>query len=97
MTSLLQRTSLARGPAVQKSGVEKSDFEESWMTRLPEGERAVLAVLAEAYPQAVERSQIDEMTSYKRSSRDAYLQRLSAKRLVVTERGAVRANAQLFD
>jgi hypothetical protein len=40
---------------------------------------------------------IDEATEYKRSSRDTYIQRLSARQLVVIERGGeVRAHAELF-
>jgi hypothetical protein len=71
---------------------------EHWMQRLPDGERKVLAVLVEAYPKAVERGQLDEATGFKRSSRDTYLQRLSARKLVVSEgRGAVRAAEELFD
>ncbi len=82
-----------------------SDFEplptgdalrEYWMQRLPEGERRVLQVLVEAYPKAVERERISDLTEYKRSSRDTYLQRLSARKLVQAEgRGAVRASAEL--
>lgn len=74
-----------------------SALREYWMTRLPEGERAVLAILADAYPDAVERTAIDDATGYKRSSRDAYLQRLYAKRLVTTDRGQARAREMLFD
>jgi hypothetical protein len=68
-----------------------------WLARLPEGERRVLEVLVAAYPTAVERTNLDEPTGYKRSSRDTYLQRLGARKLVVTEgRGAVRAAEGLF-
>jgi hypothetical protein len=51
---------------------------------LPEGERRVLALLIDHYPNAVGRQQIDNATSYQRSSRDAYLQRLGARELVET-------------
>lgn len=83
-----------------------SDFEplptgealrEFHLRRLPEGERRVLEVLISAYPDAVAREVIDETTDYKRSSRDAYLQRLSARQLVTSQgRGEVRASDQLF-
>lgn len=70
---------------------------EYWMNRLPEGERRVLDVLVESYPDPVERSKIDEVTGYQRSSRDAYLQRMKAKRLVeITGAGHVRASHELF-
>jgi uncharacterized protein len=71
---------------------------EYWLDRLPTGERAVLEVLIEAYPRAVTREAIDARTEYKRSSRDAYLQRLGTRQLVETVgRGEVRASAILFD
>jgi len=73
-------------------------LQEYHLGRLPEGERRVLAMLLAAYPGAVERAAIDDATGYKRSSRDAYLQRLGARELVVPDgRGAVRASAELFE
>jgi hypothetical protein len=63
---------------------------------LPEGERRVLEVLIARYPAPVDREIIDEETGYKRSSRDAYLQRLGARELIVGGRGAVRASEDLF-
>ena len=71
---------------------------EHWMGRLPEGERRVLEHLVSAYPDPVERSELDDATGYKRSSRDTYLQRLASRRLVVTEPGSrLRASGMLFD
>ena len=49
-----------------------------------------------AYPKAVDRDEVSAAAEYKRSTRDAYLQRLTARRLVVTERGQVRASEELF-
>lgn len=67
------------------------------LQRLPEGERRVLELLIEAYPDAVARKAIDQATEYKRSSRDAYLQRLAARQLVINVgRSEVRASAELF-
>jgi hypothetical protein len=68
-----------------------------WLRKLPEGERRVLEVLIAAYPNTVPRDAIDEHTGYKRSSRDAYLQRLSARRLVTANRGEVSAVSDLFN
>jgi hypothetical protein len=68
-----------------------------WLKTLPEGERKVLEVLVQAYPKPVDREAIDEATGYRRSSRDTYLQRLAARKLVIVEgRGAVRAAEELF-
>jgi uncharacterized protein len=69
---------------------------EHWLRRLPEGERLVLQVLVGAYPKTVEREAISEATGYKRSTRDAYLQRLGARRLVTSDRDGVRAAEALF-
>ena len=68
-----------------------------WLDRLPPGERAVLETLIPAYPQALEREAIDKVTGYKRSSRDAYIQRLKARQLVTLDRGGVRASDVLFE
>lgn len=83
-----------------------SDFEplptgdalrEHWLERLGGGERTILAALIEAYPEAIDRTALDETTGYKRSSRDTYLQRLAVRRLITVEgRGEVRASATLF-
>jgi hypothetical protein len=68
-----------------------------WLQRLPEGERRLLQVLVDATPNAVDREAISEAAGYRKSTRDLYLQRLGARRLVVPEgRGAVRAAAELF-
>jgi hypothetical protein len=72
-------------------------LQEFWMKRLPEGEKACLKVLIDAYPEDIERNAIDDHTNYKRSSRDAYLARLSAKQLVSEpNRGRIRASDTLF-
>lgn len=67
------------------------------LSTLPEGERAVLACIIPAYPKPVDRDVISDATGYKRSTRDAYIQRLSTRELVAAERGAVRASADLFE
>lgn len=55
---------------------------EHWLARLPAGERAVLGVLIQEYPFGVGREDISDRTGYKRSTRDAYIQRLRARELV---------------
>lgn len=72
------------------------ELQRYWLQKLPEGERRILEVLIAAYPNSVERDVLDEQTGYKRSSRDAYLQRLSARRLVKAQRGEVVAVKDLF-
>jgi hypothetical protein len=74
------------------------ELQRHWLERLPEGERKVLEILVQAYPQPVDRDSLSEATGYKRSSRDSYLQRLKARQLVTESgRGAVRASDMLFD
>jgi hypothetical protein len=65
--------------------------------RLPIGERTILEELIAAYPKAIDRDTLSESTEYKRSSRDAYLQRLFARMLVVRDGGGIRASENLFD
>lgn len=68
-----------------------------WRSNLPEGERAVFDVLVAANGSGVSRESIDEATGYKRSSRDAYIQRLKARQLVtIGGRGEVAASRVLF-
>jgi hypothetical protein len=58
----------------------------------------VLNILIAANGAGIDRDQIDAQTDYKRSSRDAYLQRLAARKLVEPAgRGAVRASEVLFE
>jgi hypothetical protein len=69
-----------------------------WLQRLSEGERRCLQVLLDSYPDEVQRPAIDEVTGYKRSSRNTYLQRLSARQLIQVGPGdAVAAVGALFD
>jgi hypothetical protein len=72
-------------------------LQKHWLDKLTGGERAILEVLLQAYPSAVPRDVISAQTDYKRSSRDTYIQRLSARKLVESVgRSAVRASATLF-
>lgn len=72
---------------------------EHWMREgeLPEGERKILEALISRWPDAIDRAILEETTGYKRSTRDAYIQRLDARRLVQTDRGLVKAADMLFD
>ena len=64
-----------------------------WLNKLPLGEKACLEVLLAAFPSPVGRDYISDQTGYKKSTRDAYLFRLSAKELVEDSgRGMVRAS-----
>ncbi|HUY26196.1 MAG TPA: hypothetical protein VMV27_02145 [Candidatus Binataceae bacterium] len=68
-----------------------------WLPRLPDGERKVLEFLHRISDWAP-RDDISEGTDYKRSTRDSYIQRLRARRLVeINSAGGVRASEGLFD
>jgi uncharacterized protein len=71
-------------------------LQEYWLARLPEGERKILQVLINNYPETVSREVLDESTGYKKSSRNAYISRLTAKRLVKAAGSELRASANLF-
>lgn len=69
-----------------------------WLNRLPEGERKILEVLIGNPGVNVDRDHLQELIGYKRSTRDAYIQRLKARQLVeITGRGEVKANEVLFE
>lgn len=73
-------------------------LQQYWLSRLPEGERRILKTLVEAgSPVAVERDALTEITGYKRSTRDAYLLRMEAKKIIENVgRGQVKASELLF-
>jgi uncharacterized protein len=68
-----------------------------WLDRLPAGERGILVELLNAGGGIVSREILSDKTGYKRSTRDAYLARLSSKELVVVGHSAVRASPTLFE
>lgn len=75
-----------------------AELQAHWLNRLPIGEKTILEELIQAYPDALDRSTLGYSTNYKRSSRDAYLQRLQARKLIQIEgRGLVKASDELFD
>lgn len=75
-----------------------SDLRAYWMNRLPAGEKRLLQVLVDHYPDEVTREELSEATDFKRSTRDTYLQRMISKRLVENIGASrIRASANLFD
>lgn len=72
-------------------------LQQYWLDRLPAGERAFLEELIVAHPNGLTRDELSDRTEYKRSSRDAYLQRMSAKQIIEITGGSVRAADFLFD
>lgn len=74
-----------------------SELCQYWLNRLKSGERAVYECAIESYPDSISREAIDEKTGYKRSSRDTYIQRIQARRLITVDRNGIRASDHLFD
>jgi uncharacterized protein len=71
---------------------------EHWLAKLPAGEKRLLQCLVLAYPKTMTRDYLSEQTGYKRSSRDVYLQRLAARKLVqFPMAGEARASQELFN
>lgn len=70
---------------------------EKLLRELPLGEKKILQALIEVYPNRLSREMISENTGYQRSSRDIYLQKLNARKLIDIEGQEIQANAKLFD
>lgn len=69
-----------------------------WLERLPPGEATILRLVASKYPSHADREWLSRSSDYQRSSRDAYIQRLRSRKLVIpSARGEVVASDVLFD
>lgn len=72
------------------------ELQSYWLDRLSPGENAILKVLIRAYPKSIARADLDDLTKYKRSSRNTYITRLKSRRLVDVEGASLSASATLF-
>lgn len=73
------------------------ELREYWLNRLSGGERKILEILCSWYPNDIEKSLLDEQTGYKLRTRNAYLQNLAARKVVVsTAPSRVKASDSLF-
>lgn len=73
------------------------ELRDHWIVKLPDGEKRIFHMLCTAYPDALERDYLQRVTSYARSSTNAYIQRLKSRKLVtIIGRGSVKAAAELF-
>lgn len=75
------------------SGQELRDH---WLKRLPGGEGKILSALIDLYPNSVERDEISDLTGFKRSTRDTYIQRLKSKMLITIEGAQIKTSDTLF-
>lgn len=77
------------------------ELQKHLLATLPEGERKILQILIDRHDSmdGVSYQMIEELTSYKRTSRVTYLQKLSARKLIVTDSQTqtARVSDKLFD
>lgn len=67
-------------------------------TRLPEGERKILGLAAEVYPNRIARTDVGERIGLRSTSVDTYVSRLAARKLLdVSVRGSIRLEDILTD
>lgn len=76
---------------------EGEELRQYWLNELPEGEAKILSALIEHHPTPLERSVISELTGYKDSSRNTYLQRLSSRQLVIARGAEISLSEHLFN
>jgi regulator of replication initiation timing len=71
---------------------------EYWQRKLPHGERVIWELAIKAYPDPVQRESLEEVTGFKRSTRDAYISRsISRKVLEAVGPGQIRAAKEFFE
>jgi len=72
------------------------DLQAFWLDRLPTGEALILRALIDHHPDPLARDYLSEITGYKRSSRDTYIQRLKARKIIEVDGAMIRAADLLF-
>ncbi len=72
------------------------DLQNYWLQKLPQGESRIFGVVL-AQPGGLSREQIGEVTGFKRSTRNTYIQRLAARELVVANGEIIRPSEMLFE
>lgn len=87
------------GNEYQPLPADGSMLQEYMLRTLPLGERKILQILVDRHPEGVGYQEIEDLTSYKSTSRRLYIQNLAARKLVMTdsETKEVRAADKLFD
>jgi uncharacterized protein len=74
-----------------------SQLQDYWIRKLPEGESKVFQVVLGRPSEGISREQIGELTGYKRSTRNTYLQRLAARELVTISGEMIWPSETLFE
>lgn len=68
---------------------------EHWLTKLPEGEKKILQALYDA-DRSMSREEIEQATAYKATSVRTYVQKLSARKILVNEGGNISISPDLY-
>lgn len=84
----------ALGPDFEPLPTGKA-LQKYWLDRLGGGERAILQAVIAAWPNPISRDELSAQTDYKKSSRDTYLQRLTARRILIADRGGIMLAREL--
>lgn len=67
------------------------------LERIPLGEAKILKCLIDAYPNALTRAELGDLTGYKQSARDTYISRMTSREIIVISGpGEVKASENLF-
>lgn len=69
---------------------------EYWRKNLPAGESELFDIIAKAYPKPVARPELQAATNKKRSTVDAYVQRLDRRELIAVDRDGIKLADQFF-
>ena len=73
------------------------DLRQHWLNTLPRGEKVLLELICEAYPNPLMRDDLTLRSGYAKSSRDTYLHRMLNKEIIETvNRGGIIASETLF-
>jgi hypothetical protein len=76
---------------------EGEELQQYWLGRLPRGEKKIFELLLAAAGAAISRDELTEGTGFQRSTRDAYIARMVAKKIIEpVGRGEVKAADLLF-
>lgn len=76
---------------------DRASLRRYWQDRLRGGEREIYSILVKAYPHGVTRDAISEQTGYQRSSRDSFINRLKARKLLSRQGKHIVASRHLFE
>jgi hypothetical protein len=74
-----------------------SQLQDYWIRKLPEGESRIFQIVLGRPEEGISREQIGELTGYKRSTRNTYLQRLAARELVTISGEMIWPSETLFE